>query len=53
MGEARHSLGRRRWTAPDEPSSGPNPWNMTAPDGFIDLPNDVLGVILQFGHDCR
>ena len=35
------------------PSSGPNPWNMTAPDGVIDLPNDILGVILQFGHDCR
>lgn len=35
------------------PSTGPNPWNMTAPDGSIDLPNDILGVILQFGHDCR
>ena len=35
------------------PSTGPNPWNMTAPDGVIDLPNDILGVILQFGHDCR
>ena len=35
------------------PSSGPNPWNMTAPDGVIDLPNDILGVILQFNHDCR
>ena len=34
------------------PSSGPNPWNMTAPDGVIDLPNDILGVILQFGHSC-
>ena len=34
------------------PSSGPNPWNMTAPDGVIDLPNDVLGVILQFQHNC-
>ena len=33
-------------------SSGPNPWNMTAPDGVIDLPNDVLGVILQFNHNC-
>ena len=35
------------------PSTGPNPWNMTAPDGVIDLPNDVLGVIQQFGHSCR
>ena len=34
------------------PSSGPNPWNMTAPDGVIDLPNDILGVILQFNHRC-
>ena len=34
------------------PSSGPNPWNMTAPDGVIDLPNDILGVILQFFHNC-
>ena len=35
------------------PSTGPNPWNMTAPDGRIDLPNDILGVILQYQHDCR
>ena len=35
------------------PSSGPNPWNMTAPDGVIDLPNDILGVILQFNHSCQ
>ena len=35
------------------PSTGPNPWNMTAPDGVIDLPNDILGVIQQFNHDCR
>ena len=34
------------------PSSGPNPWNMTAPDGSIDLLNDILGVIVQHGHDC-
>ena len=34
-------------------SSGPNPWNMTAPDGVIDLPNDILGVILQFNHSCQ
>ena len=35
------------------PSSGPNPWNMTAPDGVIDLPNDILGVIMQFEHSCQ
>ncbi len=35
------------------PSTGPNPWNMTAPDGVIGLPNDILGVIQQFNHDCR
>ena len=35
------------------PSTGPNPWNMTAPDGSIDLLNDILGVIAQHGHDCR
>ena len=34
------------------PSTGPNPWNMTAPDGVIDLPNDILGVISQFQHSC-
>ena len=22
------------------------------PDGVIDLPNDILGVILQFKHNC-
>ncbi len=35
------------------PSTGPNPWNMTAPDGVIDIPNDILGVILQHGHSCQ
>ncbi len=30
------------------PTTGPHPWNMTAPDGVIDLLNDVLGVILQY-----
>ncbi|MCH7488605.1 MAG: hypothetical protein IIB23_03145 [Chloroflexi bacterium] len=34
------------------PSTGPNPWNMTAPDGVIDLLNDILGVIQQANHDC-
>ena len=35
------------------PSAGPNAWNMTAPDGVIDLSNDILGVIQQYLHDCR
>ncbi len=26
---------------------------MTAPDGVIDLPNDILGVIRQFNHSCQ
>ena len=34
------------------PSTGPNFWNMTAPDGVIDLSNDILGVIQQYLHDC-
>ena len=34
------------------PSTGPDPWNMTAPDSVIDLPNDILGVIMQFNHNC-
>ena len=34
------------------PSTGPNPWNMTAPDGVIDLTNDILGVIKQYQHNC-
>ena len=35
------------------PSTGPDPWNMTAPDTVIDLPNDILGVIMQFSHRCQ
>ncbi len=35
------------------PSVGPNAWNMTSPDGIIDLSNDILGVIQQYVHDCR
>ena len=34
------------------PTAGPNPWNMTAPDGVINLFTDILGVIKQYGHDC-
>ena len=32
------------------PTTGPNPWNMTAPDGVIDLFIDILGVIQQHGQ---
>ena len=35
------------------PSTGPDPWNMTAPDGVIDLTNDILGVIQQYQHSCQ
>ena len=34
------------------PQTGANVWNMGPPDGVIDLPNDILGVILQVGHSC-
>ncbi len=34
------------------PSAGPNVWNMAAPDGVIDLSNDIFGVIQQYLHDC-
>ncbi len=30
------------------PSIGSNAWNMTAPDGIIDLVTDILGVIDQW-----
>ena len=33
------------------PLPGSNPWNIGAPDGVIDLPNDVLGVVLQFSPE--
>jgi len=29
-----------------------NNWNLTGPDGLIDLFNDIFGVAFQFGHDC-
>jgi hypothetical protein len=31
---------------------GPAAWNRLGPDGHIDVPNDILGVILQYNHDC-
>ena len=31
------------------PSAGPNAWNMTTPDGVIDLFTDILAVIQQHG----
>ena len=34
------------------PQTGANVWNMGPPDGVIDLPNDILGVIKQFQHNC-
>lgn len=35
------------------PQDGPNPWDLTAPDGTINLLPDILGVIAQYHHDCR
>lgn len=34
-------------------STGPNVWNMLAPDGVIDLSIDILGVIQQYDHSCQ
>jgi hypothetical protein len=34
------------------PLNGPNPWNMTAPDGTISVGVDILGVARQFAHSC-
>ena len=28
-------------------------WQRTGPDGHIDVPNDLLPIILQYFHDCR
>lgn len=30
-----------------------NAWNRYGPDGVIDLPNDILGIALQWQHDCN
>ena len=30
------------------PSGRAHIWNLAPPDGIIDLPNDILGVILHF-----
>lgn len=32
---------------------GAYPWNRAGPDGKVGLFNDILPVILQFGHSCR
>ena len=32
---------------------GKTPWSMTAPDGVIDLPIDILGVIYQYNRNCQ
>jgi hypothetical protein len=34
------------------PPDGANHWERGPPDGAIDLANDILGVILQFNHNC-
>ena len=31
---------------------GPNPWDLGPPDGVITVVHDILGVAVQFGHNC-
>jgi hypothetical protein len=31
---------------------GANAWNRAGPDGRIDVPNDILPIILQYNHRC-
>ena len=32
--------------------TGPNAWDLGPPNGTIDLFSDIIGVAMQFGHDC-
>ena len=34
------------------PIVGPNDWDRAPPDGAINIPDDVFGVAVQFGHSC-
>ena len=34
------------------PIVGPNNWDRAPPDGAINMVNDILGVAVQFGHNC-
>jgi hypothetical protein len=34
------------------PRQGPHPWNLTAPDGQININIDIMGAAVQFGHNC-
>ncbi|MCH7580222.1 MAG: hypothetical protein IIB22_08260 [Chloroflexi bacterium] len=34
------------------PIVGANPWDRAPPDGVINIPDDILGVAAQFGHNC-
>ena len=34
------------------PVLGPNNWNRGPADGAISIPDDILGVAAQFGHNC-
>lgn len=31
---------------------GPDPWDRAPPDGAINIIDDILGVVRQFGHSC-
>jgi hypothetical protein len=28
------------------------PWDMGPPDGYVNIPTDILGAAFQFGHSC-
>ena len=34
------------------PIIGPNAWDRAPADGAINVPDDILGVTAQFGHNC-
>ena len=34
------------------PISGPNAWDRAPADGSINIIDDILGVVQQYGHDC-
>ena len=34
------------------PVIGPNNWDRAPADGAINIPDDILGVAVQFGHNC-
>jgi hypothetical protein len=44
-------------SAPPSPDEEPDPtlrepWDMGPPDGHVNIPTDILGAAMQFGHSC-